>query len=427
MTEKRRADRYLPAALALTGLAFLLPALQMPGYRREFLLVGLGALAGLGAAPFALRLLRLPIDRLLYAVAAVLAGLGLATLARLQAAKDAFGPLAQHQLLSLYLSLAVLAGGIYFGRHLLPLCHYRYLFLCGALLLMGATVPFGRTVGGAKAWLDLGLFSLQPSEIARPVVLFFLASYLGQHQPLLRAVGPEAPPLWRRRWLLGPVLAMWGLALAALLLQRDLGTAVLYYGGFLGLLYLASGRPAHLLGGAALGAAGCLAAAVFVEHARTRFLIWLHPLAFMNGAGFQTSRGLFALAAGGLLGVGPGRGLPEATPAVHTDLIFTVLGEELGLAGGLAVLLLYLILVARGMALAVRSRDRVGYLFGAGLSFTMGLQVLLIVGGNLGIFPLTGVTLPLLSYGGSSLAATFFCLGVLSGLGAARGGTGLAD
>lgn len=396
-----------PCALALVGLAFLLPALAMPAGQGLFALIGLGTVAILAAAPLAMALIGFAPDRILYVLVTVITGLGLATLTRLQVTDAAVGAIAQHQIMGLIFGMLAMAGGIFFGRSLLRFCHYRYLLLCAALVFIGLTVPFGEAAGGSRAWLRIGQLSLQPSELSRPIVIFFLASYLGQYQPLLRATGPGTVPLWRRRWLLGPIIAMWLLSLGALLLQRDLGTAFLYFAAFLIVLYLASGRMVYPLWGAGLGAIGCFAAAILAAHVRARFLVWLHPLALAEGAGFQNTRSLFALAAGGLLGVGPGRGLPEMTPAVHTDLIFSVIGEELGLAGGIVLLLLYLALIVRGVVLACQSRDRVGYLFGVGLSLTLGLQVFLIIGGTTALLPLTGVTLPLFSYGGSLLGDPF--------------------
>ena len=413
-----------PGALVLAALAFLLPAAAMPDGFRAFALIGLGTLTMLALTPLLLSWRRLPLDRVLYALIVVLVGLGLATLTRLQVAGA--GPVAERQLLWLLGGMAALAGGVIFGRSYPLFCQYRYLVLLAALVMLGLTVPFGEMAGGSRAWLRLGFVHLQPSELARPLVIFFLASYLGQHQPLLRASGPGTLPLWRRSWLLGPVFSMWALSLSFLLFQFDLGTAVLYFGALLALLYLASGRLSYLLGGTALGAVGALAAVLSMSHVRARFDVWLKPLALAGGDGYQSAQSLFALAAGGILGVGPGRGLPLRIPAVHTDMIFSVIGEELGLAGGLAVLLLYLLLIARGVALASRSRDRVGYLFGAGLAFTLGLQVLLIVGGTTGLLPLTGVTLPLVSYGGSSLVSNLFSLGVLSGMGTEHRRRGLA-
>jgi len=204
-----------------------------------------------------------------------------------------------------------------------------------------------------------------------------------------------------------------------------LGTAVIYYSALLALLYLASGRPLYVLGGLGLGALGGTAALFLTAHVKARILVWLHPMAFIDGSGFQIARSFFAFAAGGLLGVGPGRGLPQETPAVHTDLIFSVIGEEMGLAGALVVLLLFFLLVVRGFVLAAGSRDRLGCLYGSGLAFTLGLQIILIIGGTTGLLPLTGVTLPLMSYGGSSLVATYFTLGILNGLGSARGKSGV--
>lgn len=427
----RRAIRgtglLIPGALAVAGFSFVLPALALPGRFSFFACAGLGTIVLLAAAPAVFYLCGLAIDRVMYALVACLTGVGVALLARLGAAGPVYAPLAIRQMLWLALGLGAMAGGIACGRSYLMFQHYRYVLLLPALILMALVVPFGVEVGGARAWLQLGPGRLQPSELARPAVLFFLASYLGQHLPLLRASGRETVPLWRRRWLLWPVIAMWLLALGLLLLQRDLGMATLYFASFLVLLYLASGRMAYLAGGTALGVLGCLAAAAVAPHARNRLLAWLYPLRLAGGVGFQGARSLFSLGAGGLFGTGPGLGLPHSVPAVQTDLVFAAVVEELGLAGAFAVLLLLLALVSRGLSLAGRCRDRVGFLFGAGLSFSLGLQALLIVAGTCGLLPLTGVTLPLVSYGGSSLFTTLFSLGALSGMGHEDGRRGFAD
>ena len=246
----------VPLAMGLSGLCFLLPALALPAGRTSLLTIGLATLVIQGVTPLIFQRFALPLDRVIYAVSIVLTGLSLAMITRLQIADPGLGSISQKQLLGLAFGMVAMAGGAVCGQWLLTLCHYRYLLLSLALILLGLTVPFGEIAGGSRAWLRLGGLHVQPSEVARPIVIFFLASYLGQYQPLLRALGPGTLPLWRRRWLLGPILAMWALSLAELLLQRDLGTAFLYFASFLVLLYLASGRLSYLVGGTGLGRRG---------------------------------------------------------------------------------------------------------------------------------------------------------------------------
>lgn len=415
-----------PGALLILLLSFLLPACLLPTGRGLFLALGSAAFLMFAILPMAVARMGLALDRIIYCLIVVLVGLGLSLLGRLQVMDGGLGFIALRQLIWLPLGLLAMVAGLCAGRSYLSLCHYRYLILTAALAVLVLTIPFGATIGGSRAWLRFGFANLQPSEFARTFLLFYLASYLGQYQPLLRASRERSIPLWKRRWLLGPALSIWALSLLVLVFQRDLGAAVLYYAAFLILLYLASGKAKYLMVGAVLGVFGCLMAAAFLPHVRTRFLVWLHPLSLVDGPGYQSARSLYALAAGGVFGLGPQGGLPGAIPAVQTDLVFAALGEEFGLMGGLAVLLLFLAIVVRGLHLSTRCPDRVGYLMIAGLALTFGAQVLLIVSGTIGLLPLTGVTLPMISYGGSSLVATLFYLGILSGAGN-RGRPGLAD
>lgn len=415
-----------PSALLVMALSFLLPACLLPAGRGLFWVLGSAAFLLFAVTPLLAEKMGLTLDRIIFSLIIILVGLGLSLLGRLQIMNGNLGSVALRQLAWLPLGLIAMFAGLYVGRSYLTLCHYRYLILSVALAIMALTIPFGTVIGGSRAWLNLGILHVQPSEFARTFLIFYLASYLGQYQPLLRATRGQSLPLWKRRWLLGPVLSMWSLSILVLIFQRDLGAAVLYYAAFLIVLYLASGNAKYVMVGVLLGASGCLTAAALLPYVKTRFLVWLHPLSLSGGPGYQSARSLYALAAGGFFGLGPQGGLPGAIPAVQTDLVFAALGEEFGLLGGLAVLLLFLALVVRGLHLALRCPDRVGYLMIAGLVLTFGVQVLLIVSGTIGLLPLTGVTLPLISYGGSSLVATLFYLGIISGAGNRRR-PGLAD
>jgi cell division protein FtsW (lipid II flippase) len=271
---------------------------------------------------------------------------------------------------------------------------------------------FGR---GSRIWVRIpGGFSLQPGEFAKIGLVVFFASYLAEKRALLSAatqrLGPLHVPPARA---FGPVALAWGVSLAVLVFERDLGLSLLVFGLFVAMLYMATGRVAYVAAGLLLFGAGAVASWSVFGHVQTRVSIWLDPFADAQDTGFQLVQSLFALGTGGIAGVGWGRGNPELIPDVPTDFIFSAIGEELGLLGTTALLLLYFLLVGRGFAIAVRARDDFSRLLAAGLTFTFALQVFVIVGGVTRLIPLTGITLPLVSYGGSSLLANYVLVALL--------------
>lgn len=312
----------------------------------------------------------------------------------------------------------------------LLLKRYRYIVLFLGLGLVFVTMYFGVEVNGARLWLRLGPLQFQPSEVFKVALVIFLAAYLEDKRDLVNFRGFRwgripLPPI---PYLL-PLLLMLGLSVAVLAFQRDLGAAMLTFGIFLSLLYVASSRPGYLLvGGAAFvgavyglyrlseGVAG-------LAHVRMRIAIWLSP--WTHEAAYQVVQGLYALAAGGLLGRGLGQGTLHLIPAGHTDLIFTAVGEEWGLLGTTALLLFYALLVARGFSVSLQARDGFLQLLGVGLSLALAVQVLVIAAGNLALIPLTGITLPFISYGGSSLLTNSFILGLLARISATRSPSGM--
>lgn len=306
---------------------------------------------------------------------------------------------------------AVLAPGLLRGLKL-----YRYVWLLGGLLLAVLTLLVGEDVtgSGTRLWIAVGPFNVQPSEVLKVLVVAFLASYLDERRELLASaslrVGPlRLPPL---PYLL-PLLLMWGLSLAVLVLQEDLGAAVLFFAIFLAMLYMATGRASYVAFGVVLFAVGAIIAYAAFAHVQVRVGVWLNPWADSAGRGYQAVQALAALAAGGIFGAGLGYGHPGYIPAVHTDLPLAALGEEIGLAGLLAVAMLYLVLVLRGVHIALRTADGFNALLAAGLSLALGIQTLLIIGGTLRVLPLTGITLPFISYGGNSLLTNFLIVGLL--------------
>jgi len=398
-----------PWLVAVTGFALLSRA-------------SVGAVTGVGQGPamvFAAALLVAHLaltvrgfrgDQLLLPLVAMLAALGLILAYRLAPA------LAARQLTWVLLGLAAMFTGTLMPRDLRPLRRYRYTWLIFGLGLVALTLVFGRHPmgSGARLWLGLGSFLFQPSELLKILLVVFLASYLDEKRELLALadirLGPlRLPPLP----YLGPLLLMWGFSMVLLIWQRDLGAAFLFFAIFLAMLYLASSRASYVWMGLVFFVAGVLVIVRFFAHVQTRVAIWLDPWADAAGRSYQVVQGLLALASGGVFGRGLGQGYPTYIPAVHTDFVLAAIGEELGLAGAVAVVALYILLVHRGFRIALSSGDSFAQLLAAGLTAILGFQTLIIVAGVLRLIPLTGVTLPFVSYGGSSLVASFFIVGLL--------------
>jgi cell division protein FtsW (lipid II flippase) len=296
--------------------------------------------------------------------------------------------------------------------------HYPYVWLTLGLGLMLATFVFGTDPNdsGVRVWFDLGFFLFQPSELLKIILVIFMAAYLDQHREVVAAgyqLGPlTLPPLP----YLVPLVGMWGIAMGVIIFQRDLGAALLLFGVFLAMLYVATGRGWYVLAGLSAFGVGAFVLYQIVAIVKLRVAVWLDPWATAQGTGYQIVQAIYALASGGVFGEGLGRGVPAVVPAIHTDFAFTAIGEELGLAGTLAVLVAYLLLIFRGyhIALAVPGRFR-GFeqLLAVGLTTILAVQTLVIIGGNLRLIPLTGITMPFISYGGSSVLINFLIIGLL--------------
>jgi cell division protein FtsW (lipid II flippase) len=321
------------------------------------------------------------------------------------------------QLVWTALGLACFIGVLLVLRDHRTMQRYAYTAMAAGLLLLlvPAVLPAGHSeVNGAKIWIRVGGFSLQPGEIAKILLMVFFAGYFVAKRDVLtlasrRVLGLELP----RGRDMGPVLVAWGVTLAVLVFEHDLGTSLLFFGIFLAMLYVATQRVSWVVIGFLLFIAGSAAAYELFGHVRERVDIWLHPWSQAQGSAYQLVQGLFGLANGGITGTGLGLGRPDLVPYAKTDFIVATLGEELGLAGLMAVLVAYGLIVERGLRTSVLVRDSFGKLLAAGLAFGLALQVFVVVGGVTRLIPLTGMTMPFLSYGGSSLISNWILVALL--------------
>jgi cell division protein FtsW (lipid II flippase) len=364
-------------------------------------------------------------DQLLLPTAGMLGGIGLLLMERLPqnlAGNLAFGGLAETQLVWLLIALAIITALALAVRNDVWLRRYKYTWAAVGVGLLMLTFLFGYDVNGARLTLSIGPFSGQPSELLKVILVVFLAGYLSENRPLLvdesTRIGPiRLPPLP----YLAPMVAMWAIALGIVIVQRDLGAALLFFAVFLLLLYVSTSRISFVVLGLGAFVIGAALLYFVFDHVRTRIDVWVDPFADPQGAGFQVVQALHAFARGGLIGTGLGNGLPTIAgrppiPALHTDFPLAALGEELGLVGILAILGLYLVLVQRGLRIAAAAQDEFRAILAAGLSLVIGVQAFIIAAGNLKLIPLTGITLPFVSYGGSSLLANAVIVGLLIAL-----------
>ncbi len=362
-------------------------------------------------------------DPVLLPVVAALNGLGLAVIHRLDLAYEARGEkadYAQQQLIWMTLGVLLFIATLILLRDHRIL--QRYTYTCGlsaiVLLLLPMLPGIGRTINGARIWINVAGFSFQPGEVAKVLLVIAFSGYLVLHRDALALAGRRLlfVDLPRGRDL-GPVLAMWLISLGVLVFQRDLGSSLLFFGLFLVLLFVATERPGWLVVGGGLFALGALAGYQFFSHVRTRFDIWLDPFAHYgegtDDRAFQPVETMFGMAWGGLLGRGFGNGSPERIPYANSDFIVGAIGEELGLTGVIAVILCYGLIVERGLRAALVCRDGFGKLVATGLAITLALQVFVVIGGVTRLIPLTGLTTPFLSYGGSSLVANWVIVALL--------------
>ncbi|MGH1564404.1 FtsW/RodA/SpoVE family cell cycle protein [Mumia sp. DW29H23] len=420
---KRRGAEALLIALALVIVIFAFVAVglgardEVPGF-----VAGLAVLLALiaTATHLVVRFVAPYADPVLVPLVVALNGLGIAMIYRLDLARtDRFGADAQQfagkQVMWTGLGLLVFVAVLLIVRDHRKLQAYTYTFgLAALVLLILPLLPFiGTQINGARIWVHVGSMSLQPGEFAKICLAIFFAGYLVVKRDALalagrRFIGIDFP----RGRDLGPILVAWLVSLGVLIFQRDLGSSLLFFGLFVVMLYVATERPGWLVVGTLLFLGGAAFAATTFGHVQSRIDAWLDPFP-VTDATHQLVQGLYGMAWGGLLGRGLGEGNPYLTPFSYSDFIFASIGEELGLAGAMAVLLMYGLIVERGLRIALLCRDAFGKLLATGLAVSFALQVFVVVGGITRIIPLTGLTTPFMSYGGSSILANWAIIALL--------------
>lgn len=388
-------------------------------------LISLGA--GLSVLVFglhiAMRFVATNADPFILPIATILNGIGVAMIYRIDIANNETGWASASIRQIVWSALAIILALVV----ILVIRNHRVLFrytyvagLIGILLLLLPMIPgLGQEVNGARVWISFGSFAtFQPGEIAKIALAVFFAGYLVRNRDSLSMVGKKFMGMqFPRLRDLGPILVVWALSMSVIVFQRDLGTALLYFGLFLVMLYVATSRISWVLLGLGLFLGGALIASQVLDYVNGRFTNWLDALnpAIYDAAGgsFQLVQGLFGLANGGLIGTGLGQGRPDMTPVPQSDYIIASLGEELGLAGLFAIFTLYMLLVARGFRIGFAGQDDFGKLLAVGLAFVIALQVFIVVGGVTRVIPLTGLTTPFLAAGGSSLVANWIIVALL--------------
>lgn len=410
-------------ACIINGVAMALVQLGAKGAIDTSVIILGGGLALLVfGMHIALRFVAAQADPFILPVATLLNGLGIAEIYRIDLAKGLVGWEAAgiRQIIWSAIALAIAFAVILIIRNHRVLARYRYTAMfAGIILLLLPMLPvIGHTEFGAQLWIKIGAFTFQPGELAKLALAVFFAGYLVESRDSLSLVGKKFLGMrFPRVRDLGPILVIWAASMAVLIFQRDLGTSLLYFGLFLVMIYVATGRSSWVILGLALFLGGAVVASRTLSYVAGRFNGWLDPfnpdVYGSVGGSYQLVQGLFGFANGGLVGTGLGQGRPDLTPVSQSDYIIAALGEELGLAGIFAILALYLIFVSRGFRIGFAAQDDFGRLLGIGVSFVVALQVFIVIGGVTRVIPLTGLTTPFLAAGGSSLVANWIIVALL--------------
>ena len=374
----------------------------------QTLAVPLGLFAAFAAAHIGVRIFAPGADPAILPVVFTLSGIGITFVTRLQ--PDA----SLGQVVFLFLGVALMVGTLAVVKNLEVVKRYKYVLGIAGIVLLVLPMFIGTEIYGSKLWIKIGGFQFQPGEFAKVLIVLFLAGYLAENRELLSisnrtVLGIKFP----RLRLLYPLFIVWGVCLLVVAFERDLGSALLFYTIFLIMLYVATGRVSYVIIGLALLAVGAFGMYQIMSHVQVRVAIWLDPFSDAQNLGYQIVQSLFSLADGGLAGVGIGKGMADIIPVVASDMIFAAIGEEMGLLGGSAVLLLFMLFAVRGLTTAARAKSDLAAFSATGLTAAISFQAFTIVGGVTKLIPLTGVTLPFMSQGGSSLLASFVIVALL--------------
>lgn len=418
-TSAPRTRRNTELVLLVIAIAIVLLAYADVGFAissslpLDFVTIGGGFAAVAFAFHLILRWKAAYADPILLPIVTLLNGLGVVMVHRIDLAPGS-PHAAPKQLMWTAVGVAAAVALLFVVPDHRRLRRYTFIFgLAGVTLLLMPLLPvIGRNINGSRVWIGLGGFSFQPSELSKILITIFFASYLVQTRDALSLVGRRVLglPLPRARDM-GPILIAWIASLGVLVFESDLGMSLLFFGLFVGMLYVATERRSWIIIGLGLFLAGSYVAYLLFAHFQERVSLWLDP--FQVGMSDQIAKGLMGMAAGGMFGTGLGQGHPELTYFANSDFIIPSFGEELGLVGLFAILVLYGLIVERGLRAGIASRDGFGKLLATGLAFSMALQVFVIVGGVTRVIPLTGLTTPFLSAGGSSLLANWMIVALL--------------
>lgn len=378
------------------------------------LIVPLGIFAAFISAHIACRFLAPGADPAVLPIVFMLSSIGIAFITRVNP------NLAMNQIVWLFLGIILMISVLAFVRDLKKLALYKYTFMIvGLIFLLSPLIPgLGQEILGSRIWIHIGPFSFQPGELAKIFIILFLAGYLAQNREMLsvftQRIGPFSIPDLRT---VAPLLFMWLIALFVVIFEKDLGSALVFFFIFLIMLYATTGKKFYLVIGLGLALLGGFGAWMLFDHVQIRVATWLDPFADAQGKGYQLVQTLFALADGGLFGVGIGRGMAsDIIPIVESDFIFAPIAEESGLLGAAGLLLLYLSFAIRGLVSAARAKTDVASFIACGMTSMIILQAFIIVGGVTRLIPLTGLTLPFISQGGSSLLASMIAVGFFAAL-----------
>jgi peptidoglycan glycosyltransferase len=398
-------------AATITGAAYTLASLgknaEIPPILVPFLIAMLGLLV---VAHIANRVLAKGADGTILPLAALLHGVGYVIIARLS--ERAAGL----QTTWTFVAIVAYVGTLLIIQRTADLAHYQWSFLAiGAALLLLPLVPgVGNTKGGARIWVSIGPINFQPGEFAKIALALFFAGYLADHRELIASgawrVGPFHLPELRH---LLPIALAWGFAVVVMVAEKDLGSSLLFFTLFVVMMWVSTERASYLVIGLLLFSGAAYVAWRLFDHVKTRVAIWRNPWPQYQGKGYQIVQSMFAFANGGTSGTGLGLGSPNKIPVAKTDFIFAAIGEELGLIGTTAILIGFLLMIGGGLRIAVRADRAFEKLLATGLTTIVGMQAFIIIGGVTRVVPLTGIALPFVSYGGSSLLANYVLLALL--------------